>query len=470
MLLESILVIAAILLVGVLMNKKVNATIALFAGGLVIMMVAPLLGHTSTGSFDITATGNAWLDQFGYIAAILSRTTSGIGMIIMVLFGFSAYMSHIGANQMATTVLTRPLLKVKMTYLLVPLVFWIGNLMSLAVPSASALAVLLIATLLPAMVGAGLKPITAAAVIATTATIMPTPLGADNIIAAERLGIALDHYVFGMHAVISIPTLIVMGVVHYFWQRFMDRRTAARGGSFGTLEVMTGSAATGANAGTDASRVPGWYAILPVLPLLMVLIPFLLRQFTSIDITAELIPVTLISIMVAVLAESVRRRNVRERLEDIMVFFKGMGTGFGVVVALVVAANVLVEGIIQLGVVSALSDAVSGLDSVALILFLGFSGAMLALSLLTGGIAPFYSLVEIAPKVATATGVNGALLILPMQFIGNLARAMSPVAAVVLIVCGAIKVSVGQLISRTAVPMIAGIIMSMIMTWFVVGA
>ncbi|GAB2461797.1 C4-dicarboxylate transporter DcuC [Xylanimonas ulmi] len=465
MILESLLAVSGILLVGVLMHKKVNATVALFAGGLLILMVAPVLGHTGTGSYEIAATGNAWLDQFGYVAAILSRTTAGIGMIIMVLFGFSAYMSHIGANQMATTILTRPLLKIKVTYLLVPLVFWVGNLMSLAVPSASALAVLLIATLLPAMVGAGIKPITAAAVIATTATIMPTPLGADNIIAAERLGIALDHYVFGMHALISIPTLIVMGVAHYFWQRYMDRRTAARGGDFGVVDVMAGNASQ-----EQAPSAPSWYAILPVLPLLFVLIPFLLRQFTSIDLSAELIPVTLLSVLIAATAEMIRRRSVRARLEDIMVFFKGMGTGFGVVVALVVAANVLVEGIIQIGVVSALSDAVAHLDSVALVLFLGFAGAMLLLALLTGGVAPFYSLVEIAPKVAEATGVNGALLILPMQFVGNLTRAMSPVAAVVLIVCGAVKVSVGQLIARTCVPMAVGIVMSMVMTWFIVGA
>jgi len=72
--------------------------------------------------------------------------------------------------------------------------------------------------------------------------------------------------------------------------------------------------------------------------------------------------------------------------------------------------------------------------------------------------------------VAAAAGINGAILTLPMQFIGNLARAMSPVAAVVLIVAAAVKVNVGQLIARTAVPMMVGIIMSMILTWFIVGA
>ncbi|MCM3655914.1 C4-dicarboxylate transporter DcuC [Agromyces mediolanus] len=465
MLLEYLLAICGILLVGALIHRKVNATVALLAGGLLILMIAPALGRTGTGGYEVAATGNAWLDQFGYLAAILSQTTAGIGMVIMVLFGFSAYMSHIGANQVATRLLTKPLLRLRAKYLLVPLTFWIGNLMSLAVPSASALAVLLVATLLPALVGAGLTPITAAAVIATTATIMPTPLGADNVIAAERLGIPLDDYVFGMHAAISIPTLVAMGLAHLVWQRFLDRRAIARSKNLGRLPTES-EAQTAPEAVRDAPR---WYAVLPVLPLLLVLVPFVLKQFTPFDLTVELVPVTLIALSVAAVAESLRRRSPRAALEDLMVFFRGMGTGFAVVVALVIAANVLVEAIMQIGVVDALSESVAGLDGAALLLFLGFSGAMLLLALLTGGVAPFYSLVEIAPKVALSAGVNGALLVLPIQFIGNLARAMSPVAAVVLIVSSSVRVSVAELVARTSVPMIVGIGVSMLLTWIVVG-
>ncbi|MEN2667286.1 hypothetical protein AAHO55_10665 [Listeria aquatica] len=31
-------------------------------------------------------------------------------------------------------------------------------------------------------------------------------------------------YVFLNHAIISIPTLVVMAVAHYFWQKYMDKR------------------------------------------------------------------------------------------------------------------------------------------------------------------------------------------------------------------------------------------------------
>lgn len=463
MLLESIVCIIAIAITGYAIAKKVNATVALFIGGLIILLVAPLLGHTDTGHYEVADAGNIFLNQFGFIAKILAETTAGIGMIIMVLFGFSAYMTHIGANAIAVDLLTRPLLKLKVKYLLVPLTFWIGNLMSLAVPSASSLAVLLLATLFPALVGAGLTPLTAAAVIATTATIMPTPLGADNVIAADRLGLGLEEYVFGMHAAISIPTLIAIGIVHYFWQKYMDKRAIAVGASVGENAVID------APQEEDKPSAPAWYAIFPILPLLLVLIPFLLGFFIDVAITAELVPVTLLSVLVAMAAEAIRKRSVYTPLQDMMVFFKGMGTGFGAVVALVVAANVLVEGIVQLGIIDALSSAVSNLPGAAWILFLGLSGIMLLLTLLTGGVAPFYSLVEIAPQIASNVGINGALLTLPLQFIGNLARATSPVAAVVLIVCGSVKEPPSRLIARTVVPMAAGIVISLALTWIIVG-
>ncbi|MFP7695879.1 C4-dicarboxylate transporter DcuC [Trueperella sp. LYQ143] len=463
MIIESLVVVLAIAIAGVLIMKKVNATIALFMGGFVILMIAPLLGHTGTGKYEVKDAGNVFLNQFGYITEIFAKTVSGVGLIIMVLFGFSAYMTHIGANAKVVEFLTRPLLRMKMKYLLVPLTFWVGNLMSLAVPSASSLAVLLMATLFPALVGAGLTPLTVAAIIATTATIIPTPLGADNVIASERLGIPLDEYVFSMHASVSIPTLIFIGVVHYFWQKYMDAKMVTSATSTGSSVILTDEKSD-EHAGT-----PMWYAIFPMLPLLFILIPFGLGFVMKVGITANLIPVTLISILLALITEMIRKRSLIDPLNDLMVFFKGMGTGFGVVVALVIAANVLVEGIVQLGIIDALSHSISQLDGAAWILFLAFSGIMLLLALLTGGIAPFYSLVEIAPKVASGVGINGALLTLPLQFVGNLARACSPVAAVVLIVCSTVKESPARLIARTSVPMIAGIVMSMILTWIIVG-
>ena len=53
--------------------------------------------------------------------------------------------------------------------------------------------------------------------IATTATVVPTPLGSDNVVVARVLGFDnVVDYVFFHHAPITIPAIIVMGIGHYF--------------------------------------------------------------------------------------------------------------------------------------------------------------------------------------------------------------------------------------------------------------
>lgn len=56
-------------------------------------------------------------------------------------------MSSIGANDATVYALTRPIRKIKSPYVLVPVVFLIGNVLSLVVPSASNLAIILLTTL-----------------------------------------------------------------------------------------------------------------------------------------------------------------------------------------------------------------------------------------------------------------------------------------------------------------------------------
>ncbi|MCP3424463.1 C4-dicarboxylate transporter DcuC [Rothia sp. AR01] len=464
---ELIIVAVAILATGYLIVKKVDAAVALLVVGLALFMVAPFLGHTDTGTFEVEPSGNAWYDQLQLATAIFSDRFANTGLVIMMLFGFAAYMSHIGANDKAVDLLTRPLLKLRVKYLLVPIVFWVGNLMSLVVPSASSLAVLLMATLYPMMVGAGLSRLTSGAVIATTATIVPTPLGADNVIAADRLALDLGEYVFSLHARVSIPTLVVMGVAHYFWQRWMDSRDARRGRTL----VDEAAGGVGSVAAEDAPRgsVPGFYAILPVLPLLLVLVPYVLTTVGVIDFQVSLLPIVLVSLMAGLVVEAIRKRQLLPSLNDLKVFFRGIGDGAASVVALLIAAGIFVEAITQLGIIDSLVAATENIEGAALVLMLVFVGATILLVLLTGsGLAPFYSFIEVIPRIAGQTGINGVLLALPIQFAGNLARAVSPVSAVVLIVSRAMNANVIDLVKRTVVPMAVGIVVSIALTWILI--
>ena len=220
----------SICVIGYMLVKKMDIKITLFIIGLVLMYVAIATGH-GLAIKDFKPSSTPLLDPLLAIIAMFKSTLTGAGLVMLFLGGYTSYMSSIGANDATVSALAKPIAHVRSPYILVPIVFLLGNLLSLVVPSASNLAIILLATLYPVLRKSGMSALTAAAVIATTATIMPTPLGADNVAITAELAkypmfenLTVSQYVFGYHALVSIPTLIFMAVVHYFWQKYMSKR------------------------------------------------------------------------------------------------------------------------------------------------------------------------------------------------------------------------------------------------------
>lgn len=439
--LEIGLSIAALVFAGWAIAKNYDAKMVLFVTGLVLLILAVLLGHQVLPAK--TTSGLDWVDPFKTVQALFIKQYSNAGLIIMTLFGFAAYMSHIGANDRVIHVLSKPLAHVKSPYLLVPLVFILGTMLSIIIPSASSLSVILMATLYPVLRAAKMTPLTAAGVIATTATIVPTPLGGDNVVAARLLG--FDHvvdYVFYHHAVLTLPSLLVIAVVHYFWQKYMDKRS---GGDKGEIDES--------KLGKLREDVPVWYAVFPVLPLVLVIFFWLFFRSAKVG----LVEITIFCFALAFLCERIRKGDWRTGLKDSSFFFNGMGDGFTKVVVLMVGASTMVAGLSAMGLIDAISRSISGFENAGAGLMFGFSGITALITFISGsGNAAFYSFVELIPPIAQKAGVDPIMVTLPMQCMSNLFRSVSPVSAVVIIVAGVINVSPLEIVKRTAVPLIAG--------------
>lgn len=446
--LEVIISLVVVLAVVYLITKKYNATIALALGGIALLFAAAALGHPILSPEE--TTGIIWLDPFKKIELSFLSNLGNIGLTIMVLFGYSSYMNLIGANEVTVNIMTKPLGRIKSKYILIPIIFLLGNLLSLVVPSASSLAVLLMATLFPILTRIDVSPLAAGAVIATTATIMPTPLGADNVIAANTFGMNIMDYVIA-HAKISIPALLLMAVAHYFWQKYLDKKD-------------------GTNAEIDKSKIaelntnlpPAYYAILPILPLILVLVFNLALKGLNLNI--GLVTITFISLIASIIVELIRKHEFTQITHDIQEFFKGMGNGLAMVVSLLVAANLLIEGLKVLGVVDMLTNSVTGIEGAGTLMMLAFSGVTFLIGLISGGgLSVFYATVDMLSGIAHAASVTGPMIALPMQMIANLVRSISPVAACIMIVCSTMGVTPMQLIKRTSVPVLVGCVACMVL-------
>jgi len=448
---EAILVLVVLGIVGYFIIKSYNPALILIIGAIVLLGASVALGNHLYPEGE--GTGLAFFDIFLKLKDTIISQVSSAGLVIMILFGYSGYMNLIGANQKAVNILVKPMTKIKSKALFIPIVFLLGNLMSLVVPSASSLAIILMAILYPLLQGIGISSMTAAGVIAMTATIMPTPLGADNVIAAQTLDYNILTYVL-YHAKVSIPTLLILAVVHYFWQTYCDKKE----GSEAFVEMKEVESAA------DEKVVPTFYAILPLLPLILIIIVGIIGIFRE-NVTMDIFVLTMISFFVALIIEGFRKKSFKIAQESAVELFKGMGQGFSQVVMLVVGGSLFTTAIQSLGVIDSLMSAVENSQSAGVLTTLIFSGATALFGILSGGgLAMFYAVIELIPNIAQKAGIDGILIALPMQMIANLARTISPVAAVVMIVSSSIGVSPVRLLKRTSVPTIIGIILVVVLS------
>ncbi|WP_242384559.1 C4-dicarboxylate transporter DcuC [Enterococcus faecalis] len=443
---ESLLVLVVLVVVAYLIVKNYHPALSLIIGALVLLACAWMLGHPIYPAGE--GTGFGLFDIFLKFKDTIIAQVSSAGIVIMILFGYSGYMNAIGANQMAVNFLVKPLMKIKRKSLFVPVVFLIGNLMSLVVPSASSLAIILMSILYPMLASMGISSLTAAGVIAMTATIMPTPLGADNVIAANTLGYDVLNYVV-WNAKISLPSLLIIAVAQYFWQKYCDKKEG---------EAAYVSLNEEGLSKQKEFDVPKFYAILPILPLLLIVGVGIAGMFIK-GITMDIFVLTFISFFIAVLVETLRLKSFKKVQDTAVEMFKGMGQGFSQVVMLVVGGSLFTSAIQTLGIIDSIMASVEASSSAGIVTTLIFSGATTLFGILSGGgLAMFYAVIELIPGIAAKAGIDGILISLPMQMIANLTRTISPVAAVVMIVASTVGVSPIRILKRTSVPTIIGII------------
>lgn len=443
---ESLLVLVVLVVVAYLIVKNYHPALSLIIGALVLLACAWMLGHLIYPAGE--GTGFGLFDIFLKFKDTIIAQVSSAGIVIMILFGYSGYMNAIGANQMAVNFLVKPLMKIKRKSLFVPVVFLIGNLMSLVVPSASSLAIILMSILYPMLASMGISSLTAAGVIAMTATIMPTPLGADNVIAANTLGYDVLNYVV-WNAKISLPSLLIIAVAQYFWQKYCDKKEG---------EAAYVSLNEEGLSKQKEFDVPKFYAILPILPLLLIVGVGIAGMFIK-GITMDIFVLTFISFFIAVLVETLRLKSFKKVQDTAVEMFKGMGQGFSQVVMLVVGGSLFTSAIQTLGIIDSIMASVEASSSAGIVTTLIFSGATTLFGILSGGgLAMFYAVIELIPGIAEKAGIDGILISLPMQMIANLTRTISPVAAVVMIVASTVGVSPIRILKRTSVPTIIGII------------
>ena len=437
---DLIIGLIAIVLVAYYIVKGYSATGVLMFGGLVLLFISVLMGHSILPD-GVKSTGSTYFDILEYVKYLLGNRGGGLGLMIMVLCGFSVYMTHLGANDVVVKLVSKPLKNIRSPYILMVFAYFLACLMSFAVSSATGLGVLLMATLFPVMVNVGISRGAAAAICASPISIILSPTSGDVVLSAEISKIPLGEFAFGTALPVSIFAILGIAVAHFFWQRYLDKKEGVQVERINADEIKT--------------TAPNYYAILPLLPIIGVLIFDGKWGLPNLHI----VTVMVLCFIITATVDFLRSFNAKQTFDNLVVAYRGMADAFAGVVMLLVAAGVFAQSLSTIGFITNLIASAQSFGGSAFFMMLVLAVITILATMATGsGNAAFYAFAELIPKLATQMGVNPAFLTIPMLQASNLGRGLSPVSGVVVAVSGMGKISPFEIVKRMSVPMLVGFI------------
>ncbi len=445
-----ILSVVFIAVVAFMLLKKYYPHAVLLLAGLLMYVAAHLLGYQTVPLYE--TTGHIGFDLFALIRESFAQTNAGVGLLIMAIGGFVAYINAIGASRALVNVAVRPLnLLRKYPLAAASAVIPISQVLFAAIPSAAGLGLLLMASVFPILVTLGVSRLSAVSVITASTAMGLGPASAITVRASDIADLPPVEYFAASQLPLFIPLSVFLSVVYFIVNRHFDRTSPPEAPSK-TYDEKSAH-----------EQAPPVYAVIPVLPILLLLIFSEVTGITDGAVTLDTTTAMFVSLALAMVFEWIRKRKFGAVLASLKEFWNGMGNIFKTVVTLIIAAEIFSGGLIALGFI----DGMLLLSDNFGFGYVGFGivlSAMIFLSamLMGSGNAAFFSFGPLVPDIAAKLGVSSVSLILPMNFAASMGRTVSPVAGVIIATAEIAEVNVFQLVKRNLVPVISAFLFMLI--------
>ena len=448
----ALIAILFVILTAWFLLKKYNPQAVLLISGLLMLLISILLNYELP--LLLSKTGFKGFDLFRYVTESFSKTNAGVGLMIMSIGGFVAYIDKIGASNVLVDFVMRPLkLLRKRPYLAASFVIPLGQILFIAIPSAAGLGLLLMASLFPILLKIGVSRLSAVSVITATTAFGIGPASAITAKATQIAQVDTISFFVSNQLPIVVPLSISMMISYYFVNRFFDSK-------HNNVRVE--------NIQKPVSiPLPRIYAIIPVLPILLLLIFSSIFNFFTTQINLDTTTAMFISVLVAVIFELIRTKDFRASINSLKTFWEGMGNIFKTVVTLIISADIFAKGLISLGFIDFLiifSQSIGlGVVGIGIVMTIMI---FIASMLMGSGNASFFAFGPLVPKITSSFGVESTNLILPMQLSASMGRAVSPVSGVLIATAEIAKVSPFSIVKRNLIPLIVALILLIILNNF----
>ncbi|GMA98023.1 C4-dicarboxylate transporter DcuC [Pelosinus sp. IPA-1] len=428
--------------------KKYYPQAVLLIAGIILLLATYFIGSNPILAAK-ESSGSALLDIFHTIKTLLSSRVAGLGLTIMSIAGFAKYMEYIGASKSLFAVVASPLKHIKSPYILLVLSFYMSQFLVLFIPSHAGLALLLMVMLYPILIRTGVSKLSALGVIGCAQYMDVGPGSGNAILAATICKVDPAVYFVDYQLSIFITTTLILGVVHYYSQKWWDKKEGFVGYNDSSDLIKE-----------DEGRPPLIYAILPIIPMLFILgFSPIFKSKIQMDVVTAMFLSTFISMMF----EYARTKDFRGTLQSLKYLYEGMGNSFATVVSLIVAGEVFAAGLMKIGAVDVMTSSAQNLGLGVHALIILFCLVIACCAFLMGsGNAAFFSFAALAPKIAASLKIDVVTLLLPMQIMTSFGRVVSPITAAIVAIAGVAGVSPVQVVKRTAIPMAVAVLVNVV--------
>jgi DcuC family C4-dicarboxylate transporter len=448
MIIGPILALVFIVVITRLLVKKYNPHATLLIGGLLMLLVATLMDLQLP---ELKSTsGFKGFDLFKFIKESFSTINAGVGLMIMAIGGFVAYMDKIGASDILVDIAMKPLaLFRKKPYLAASMVIPIGQVLFIAIPSAAGLSLLLMTSLFPILTNLGVSRLSAVSVITASTAFGIGPACATTASAIEIINLDSVIYFLNFQIPLVLPLSLSMMITYYFVNSYFDKKNKEE-----LIDTQTTKTKV---------EVPAIYALLPILPIILLIVFSEFFPFFEPAIKLDTTTVMFISLFVALIFETIRLKSLKAVLNSLQTFWNGMGDIFKSVVTLIISADIFAKGLISLGFIEGLIQVTQNLGLGAIGVGVVMTIMIFLASMLMGsGNAAFFAFGPLVPKIASKLGVASTEIILPMQLAASMGRTVSPVSGVLIATAEIAKVTPIAIAKRNIIPLTVALVIMLL--------
>lgn len=437
--LNFLITIALVLLATYLMTKRIHPVVLYTALGLAVALGITLITGQSVAA---TSSGNIFLDIFESYKETLAVSFASIGMTILPIYAYANYMNKIGAANVLGEIISKPILKSKNPYFVgIFITIIVCAVVRIAIVSAVAMMTLFLSTLYPALRKSGISKVSAVSAIMLGSVF---DWGPADFTIAQMFAAVPDFNLpgFFMNASLRVMpiVLVIIAATSGFVFQFIDKKSG----------YIMGSDAPTEDENVSQSDLPKCYAILPLLPLILIL---LFSPLVTPSINMSVVSAVLLSLLIAFATELIRKKNLQSCVGDLLTWINGIGEGFNSLLMLLVSISFFAGMLTKLGGIDFIIDVIlgAGVSGTLLLVILGVA-ILLACLLLGSGSLVAIMIAPQLPGIAASMGVSFYSVAVPLQVANSMRGFNLGTGLHMQFLAGAADITVMDLFKRLVIP------------------